>query len=169
MKCFVILFFCLPTFFQTIQHYQNREKDYSIDIPQTAKAERINLNKPGIYADKFSVYNNAGATASYAFIIAKMTGAGKQGLILNDSFKNGFLNTCGCEIVESKEANFKKFKAIQIKTKSSQTNGEVLMGYTIQLIKSENLYNISFSTSEKAFAKEGAEFLKMMDSFEPLK
>lgn len=168
MKIFAFFFLSLLSVQNDIKLYQNLEKDYSVEVRQSTQVKRVSLDIPNSYLDKFTIYNQDNSV-DFGMNISKVMGVGKMNLELNNAYVEGIRNTCNCEIVESKEAKFKHFNGIQVMTKRTGSGEYNIIGYTIQLIKNNNLYNITFYTSEDKFSSYKSEFFKIIDSFNPVK
>lgn len=149
--------------------YQNTEKDYSIIIPKSTEVKRMDIKSTNMYIDKFTFRKEGETAIDYIVGITKVSNIGTDELKLNEAYILGFLNTCKCEVIESKETKYLHFKGIQFKTKTPKASGGYSYGYTIQLKKNEHMFSIIYYASEANFSRYESTFFETVESFNPIK
>lgn len=141
--------------------YKSKNNTYSIEIETSNK---VNVEAiPSGYKENFTVLGDNSSVKYVVDIIELKTYGDSYETLLSEGYKQNFLSTCNCTITESKEVKYKSFKGVRY-SKKIETPKRTLLGYTVSTIVNDNIFVISYSTTEQNFKKFEKEFEHSINS-----
>lgn len=141
--------------------YNSRRNAYSFDIQSNYKVKVEEI--PNGYQEDFTIFDSTSSVKYLVNVIRMKTYGDEYETLLTDAYKRNYLNTCNCEITESKEQQYKSFKGIRY-LKRIEFSDMAFLGYTISTIINDDLFILSYNTVAQNFAKFEAEFEHMANT-----
>lgn len=135
--------------------YIQENHDFSILVDANATVEKQVDN--GRYTETF-VNTTKEGTFKYVITISKATAEGNtyEDLFTAD-FKDSYLHNCSCTIHSTDAISYNNYNAIRFKIEIIE-KGQVLVGYSDNVISGDNLYNVIYLTLEDDFNKFKSEY-----------
>ncbi len=144
--------------------------DYTLELNDKAKYQQRVIE--GGYADIYTIVENITSQENEYYIISvsKLNEEEEFTLekIASKVFKDNYLLTCGCEVVNEKEVQYQNFKAIEYDLRITKNDG-FLVGKSVHIPKGRILYSVSFITSEKFLNRFKSEYQRTINSVQLLK
>lgn len=130
--------------------YVDDKQDYVVFLDNDVKSSSKNIE--GTEVDVFAKTNDD--KFSYTLLISKIFDHNfTEGNLLDESYEEYFLSTCGCSIIERELIYYNNLKTLRYKIKA--VNGEnVFIGYNDSFVSNNLLYTVLFLAFEKDFEEQ---------------
>jgi len=144
--------------------YVGPNKDYSMMIYKNTKVNTVTKDEGGYQDFIFGYEGSDTVTPAYLISVVKVPGVGFEEKELYDtSFANGFLSNCSCTIANTAPMEYKNVHGLRIEMKIDKGAG-VWVGYSINILKGNNLYSVDLLCADKDFDKYKPDFSDVMNS-----
>ena len=143
--------------------YTNDKHDYSIDIEKSAILQRQELEKG--YSDIFIVKSQE-LGLKYVVTISKLEkGETDEASLHGQEYKDGFLTSCNCDVLEYYKNDFNEYKGVIYKINQIH-NDQTFKGIVANMIKDESIYIVSLYTIVDQFPHYEQDFKNIMNTIQ---